>query len=88
LLLGFLPMDRAAVTLTELEPGRRFVEQSPLVTMNLWRHTRTVTELAGGSKVEDVLDFEPRGPVPVAMVRWLIERIFTHRHARLRALFG
>ncbi len=88
LMFRFLPIDRAVVTLAEIGPGRRFVEQSPLSSMRLWRHTRTVSESGTGSTIEDVLDFEPRGPVPQALSEWFVRRIFEHRHARLRETFG
>ena len=87
LLFGLLPIDRARVTLVELE-SMRFVEQSPLVSMRLWRHERSVRERDDGCELTDVLTFEPRlrafEPLAERLIRW----IFTHRHARLRALFA
>ena len=88
LLFGLLPIDRAHVTLKEIGPGRRFVEQSPLSSMRLWRHTREVTDSEQGSVVQDTLDFEPRLPILRAMAEWTIRSIFMHRHARLRRMFG
>jgi hypothetical protein len=35
-------VDRSDLTFLELEPGRRFLEQSPMLSMKLWRHERIV----------------------------------------------
>jgi ligand-binding SRPBCC domain-containing protein len=86
LLYGWLPIDRARITLLELEP-MRFVEQSPLATMRLWRHERSIHELDDGCELVDVLTFEPRLPAFEPLAERLIRWIFTHRHARLKALF-
>jgi len=58
-LFGLLPLDRVDLTLVELEEGRRFVEQSPMSTMRLWRHERRVDPVPGGARIEDRLTFEP-----------------------------
>ena len=88
LLFGCVPIDRARVTLKQIGPGHRFVEESPLLSMKLWRHTREVCPTEHGSEMADLLEFEPRWPIPTAAVSWLIRRIFTHRHSRLRRAFG
>lgn len=82
LLFGVVPVDLSRLTFTEMEPGRRFVEQSPLLSMKSWRHERIITPSPDGSKVVDRLEFTPRFAGPV--VRWIIERFFRHRHAVLR----
>ena len=86
LLFGILPIDQLDVTLVELEPGRRFVERSPVRSMRLWQHERTVEPEAGGCRLTDRLTFEPKlgGPLVAAFLR----RVFAHRHAYLRRTFG
>jgi hypothetical protein len=86
LLLGCVPVDRVQMTLIELEPGRRFVEQSPMLSMRLWRHERTVESRQADTVVTDTLTFEPRFAAPVT--KWFIRTVFTHRHAVLRRHLG
>ena len=86
LLFGFLPLDRSDLTLIELDEGRGFVEQSPMLSMRLWRHERTIDPVAGGSKIRDRLTFEPRFCSP--LVKWFIGVVFRHRHRVLRRELG
>lgn len=82
LLFGVVPIDRSELTLLSLDEGRGFVEQSPMLSMRLWRHERTVDAEGAGSRLTDVLTFEPRFATP--LVAWFIRTVFTHRHAVLR----
>lgn len=85
LLLGIFPMDMSKLTFLELEPGRRFVEQSPLVSMRTWRHERVVTPAGDGACVTDNLEFSPRFATP--LVTWFVKLFFKHRHAVLARSF-
>ncbi|ATB45619.1 hypothetical protein [Corallococcus macrosporus] len=82
LLGGVLPVGWTDLTLRELEPGRRFVEESPMSAMRQWRHERRIVEAHAGVDIIDQLDFEPRfgGWLTEAFVR----RLFEHRHSVLR----
>ena len=86
LLFGFLPIDRSDLTLIELDEGHRFVEQSPMLSMRLWRHERTIDPVAGGCKISDRLTFEPRFSAQLA--KWFITALFRHRHRVLRRALG
>jgi len=86
LLCGILPIDRSDLTLIELEAGHRFVEQSPMFSMRLWRHERTIEARENGCTLTDRLEFQPR--VAVGVTRWFIVTVFTHRHAVLRRNLG
>lgn len=86
LLFGFLPIERSDLTLVELDTGRRFVEQSPMLTMRLWRHERTIAPIPGGSSITDRLTFEPRLGGPI--VEWFVAALFRHRHRVLRRRLG
>jgi ligand-binding SRPBCC domain-containing protein len=77
--------DYDDLTIVELEPGRRFLERSPMLSMRLWQHERIVEPDGDGCTVTDRLTFEPRVPVPAAP---LIQVLFRHRHRRLRRRFG
>jgi hypothetical protein len=87
LLLCVLPVDWSDLTLVELEPGRRFLERSPMFSMAFWQHERNVTPSAQGTTVVDNLAFRPR-LLPRALVRAGVALFFRHRHARLRRRFG
>jgi len=78
LLFGVLPIDRSDLTLLSLDPGKGFVEQSPMLSMKLWRHERSLEPLGQGTRLTDRLTFEPRFAAP--LTRWLIRKIFEHRH--------
>jgi hypothetical protein len=86
LLFGFLPVDRIDSTLIELHEGRGFIEESPTLSMRLWRHERSIDPVPGGSKITDRLTLEPYLAGPV--VKWLISWLFRHRHRVLRRELG
>ncbi|TQK11283.1 hypothetical protein [Herbaspirillum sp. SJZ107] len=85
LLFGLLPVDLSRLTFVEVEPGRRFVEQSPLLSMKSWRHERTIAPGPDGTEVVDRLEFTPRFAPKV--VTWFISKFFQHRHDVLRRVF-
>jgi ligand-binding SRPBCC domain-containing protein len=89
LLFGFLPVDYDDLTIVELEPGRRFLERSPMLTQRLWTHERIVEPRGeGGCSLTDRIGFEPKiaalGGAQLPMFR----TIFAYRHHRLVRLFG
>ena len=88
LLFGVLPIDYSDLTLLELDPGRGFLEQSPMGSMTLWRHERRIVpdSESGVVTLVDQLTFRPR--LAKGLVRWFIRRVFTHRHRVLRANLG
>lgn len=88
LLGGVLPVDYDDLVLVELEPGRRFLERSTLATQRQWEHERTLTPVAGGVELTDRLRFEPRLGWMLGASRAVVRTLFTHRHRRLRAIFG
>jgi ligand-binding SRPBCC domain-containing protein len=87
-LFGFLPIDYSDLTLLELTPSEGFVEQSPMGSMDLWRHERRIRVDPDGRGVilSDHLTFEPRWARTI--VAWFIHRVFKHRHAVLRRQLG
>lgn len=86
LLFGVLPVDYSDLTLLEFDDGRGFLEQSPMLSMKLWRHERRIIEQNTGVIVMDQLTFEPR--VAQGLVGWFVRTVFTHRHQILRRHFG
>lgn len=89
-LFGVIPFDFDQMSIVEVEAGSRFLERSTMLSMRRWEHERTLTAVAGGTRVQDRLAFEPRLPIPG--VGWLLSRIvdafFKHRHRRLRTYFA
>jgi ligand-binding SRPBCC domain-containing protein len=88
LLFGVLPFEYDDVTLIELEPGRRFLERSPMLSQRSWQHERIVEPAEGGSRITDRIRMEPRLGLPGAPLRPLFRAVFRHRHRRLRAWFA
>ena len=87
LVLGLFPYDRMHLRITALE-HRRFVEQSTMLWLKGWRHERLVEPVEGGCVIEDRLTPQPRIPGSMPVVRFIIGRLFDHRHSRLRKEFG
>jgi ligand-binding SRPBCC domain-containing protein len=86
LLFGVLPIDRSDLTLISLDVGKGFVEESPMLSMKLWRHERTIHVVDGRTRLTDRLTFEPRFASPA--IEWFIRKIFEHRHGVLRKELG
>jgi hypothetical protein len=83
-LFGFLPVDYDDLCLVELEPGRRFLERSSLLSMRTWQHERMVEPLDdGSSRLTDRLTFEPRIPGTRGLARRIIAFLFRRRHRRM-----
>ena len=85
-LFGVVPIDRSDLTLISLDAGSGFVEESPMLSMKLWRHERRISSRADKTVLSDTLTFEPRFARP--LVEWLIGVTFEHRHAVLRKELG
>jgi ligand-binding SRPBCC domain-containing protein len=85
-LFGVLLIDRSDLTLISLDTGSGFVEESPMLSMKLWRHERRISAKNGGTILTDTLTFEPRFAAGLSV--WLIQKTFGHRHRVLRKQFG
>lgn len=94
LLFGVLPVEYDALTLVELDPGRRFHEKSTMATMRRWEHERTLTPEDGPrTRVHDRLTMELRAPLARlpygdTLARQIVTRLFEHRHRRLARHFA
>ncbi len=94
LLFGAVPVDYDDLCLAEVGPGLRFLERSSMLTMSLWRHERTVEDLAGSEcRVTDTLSFRLRRPLgllpgSVRLAAAIVAALFAHRHRRLAAFWG
>lgn len=89
-----IPVDFDDIGLAELEPGRRFLERSTMLTMSRWEHERIVDPWpGGGAAVTDRLSFTPRAALRLipgggAVAEGIVRRLFAHRHRRLAAHFS
>lgn len=88
LLFGLIPFDYDELCLQRVEPGRGFLERSRMLSQRLWEHERTIEPREGGCELTDRVAWEPRLPLPGALLAPLIRAVFQHRHRRLRARFG
>lgn len=89
-LFGLLPYDFDHLTVALVEPGRRFREESTMISMRRWIHDRTVEAAPGGqAQVTDVVTFSPRLALVLAgpLLRRVLAAFFRHRHRRLRRHF-
>lgn len=81
-LFEFFPIGHSDLTLIEMREGEGFVEQSPMSSMNLWRHDRRIVPTANGSRIIDHLTFQPKSATGVTA--WFIRTVFHHRHKVIR----
>jgi ligand-binding SRPBCC domain-containing protein len=88
LLGGVVPVERMRVTITELDPGRRFVERSPMLTVRGWRHERRIDPHAAGCRVTDRVSFAPPLAAAAMPMRALVGAFFAHRHRQLGRIFN
>ena len=94
LLGGLLPVEFDDLCLVEIEPPRRFLERSEMLSISSWQHERTVEPIsAGACELTDSLHFElrpalARVPGADALATRLVALLFRHRHRRLVAMHG
>jgi ligand-binding SRPBCC domain-containing protein len=89
-LFGIIPFDFDHLTVAEVEAGVRFLERSTMLSMRRWEHERTLTPVAGGTRVHDRVTLQPRLPIPglgVLLAR-VVDAFFRHRHRRLQEYFA
>ncbi len=88
LLGGLIPFEYDDIGIAELDPGRRFLEQSTMMSFRRWSHERTLSEENGGTALTDRVAFELRAPARFIpglgrLLRAVMRRLFGHRHRRL-----
>jgi ligand-binding SRPBCC domain-containing protein len=94
LLFGLIPVDYDDLYLAELEPGRRFLERSSMLSMRVWQHERIVEPAGEGAcRVTDRLGFELRAGVAwipgfARLAAAIVAALFRHRHRRLMRAFS
>jgi ligand-binding SRPBCC domain-containing protein len=88
LMFGLVPVEFDDLTIAELEPGRRFLERSAMLTQSEWRHERIVEPHRDGCRVTDRLAWQGRWKASEVLYGLVVPVLFRHRHRRLRRGFG
>ncbi len=88
LLGGVLPVEYDDLAFMAVEPGRRFLERSSLLTQRVWEHERLITVTDAGCRLTDRLRFEPRVPALGRLFAVIFRAVFAWRHRNLRRRFG
>lgn len=88
LVAGLLPVEYDDLVFAEVEPGRRFLERSSLLTQRVWEHERIIESTSLGCRVTDRVRFLPRLSCLAALYGPLFKAVFRLRHRNLRGLFG
>jgi hypothetical protein len=88
LLGGVIPVEYDDLALIAVEPGRRFLERSSLLSQRVWEHERVIEPTQHGCRLTDRLRFEPRVPWLGAFHAFTFRLVFQLRHRNLRREFG
>jgi ligand-binding SRPBCC domain-containing protein len=88
LLGGFLPVEYDDLAFVEVEPGRRFLERSSLLSQRLWEHERVIESHPGGCRLTDRVRFVPKIRRLTPVHGATFQAVFLLRHRNLRRLFG
>ncbi len=81
------------VEVTELQPGVLLAERQIQAPMHKWEHVRRFESVADGTRLTEVIDFEPPGGllgliVSARTIERELEAAFAHRALKLRERFG
>jgi hypothetical protein len=88
LFAGFVPVEYDDLTFEEVEPGRRFLERSTLLSQRVWEHQRILEPLVQGCRLTDRVRFVPRLHRLAPLYGLVFRAVFRLRHRNLRGLFG
>ena len=87
MLFGLIPIDYDHLRIVSIETGRGFHEDSTMLSQRRWVHRRDLEAVAGGTRVRDRIEFEPRLPFLGPPLRVVFQAVFRHRHRRLGVYF-
>lgn len=88
LLGGVVPIEYDDLTFVAVEPGRRFVERSSLLTQRVWEHERRIEPTPAGCRLTDRVRFAPRVAWLAPVFASVFHAVFRLRHHNLRRAFG
>jgi len=85
---GVVPVEYDDLALVAVEPGRRFLERSSLLSQRVWEHERLIDPTPIGCRLTDRVRFAPRLPGLAPLYAFVFRAIFRLRHRNLRRIFG
>jgi len=85
-LFRFLPFGHSDLTLIKYTKGKGFIEESPMSSMELWRHQRDIEKVESSTMITDQLTFIPRRASK--LIGKFLKRVFRHRHKVLKQYLG
>ncbi|MCP5060021.1 MAG: hypothetical protein GY937_25240 [bacterium] len=88
LLGGLLPVEYDDVSFVAVEPGRRFLERSSMLSQRVWEHERVIEPVPHGCRVTDRIRFVPRLAWLGRLYAPMFRAVFWLRHRNLRRMFG
>lgn len=90
LLFTVIPFGFDDITITGIEPGRMFREESAMTGMRTWIHHRTLEPVDGKTVVTDAITLVPIVPIPglIRLLAAILSAFFGHRHRRLTRYFS
>jgi len=88
LLGGVVPVEYDDLAFVAVEPGRRFLERSSLLSQRVWEHERVIEPTRAGCRLTDRIRFAPRLPVLAPVYAFAFQGVFRLRHRNLRRIFG
>ncbi len=89
LLLGVVPVDYDDISIAEVDPGRRFLERSSMLSVRVWSHERVLEPLDDRScSVTDRVQLVARLGFTAPVLTLFVGFLFRHRHRRLAGRFG
>lgn len=88
LLFGILPCGFDDITITRIDPGRMFLEESTMTGMRIWVHHRTLEPVGDKTIVTDEIILAPQAPMGRVpgwgrVITRVLSAFFTHRHRKL-----
>ena len=87
-LLGVVPVEYDDLTFVEVDPSRRFLERSTLLSQRVWEHERTIEPRPAGCVLRDRIRFRARIPLLEGVYDAVFRLVFGLRHRNLRKRFG
>jgi len=86
LLFGVVPFGYDDITITQIEPGRMFREESAMTGMRTWVHRRTLEPANGRTIVTDEVTLVPQLAIRglKRLLGSVLAAFFDHRHRRLQ----
>jgi len=86
-LFGLIPIDSHCFKFSEVSESG-FSEFSKTLMNKEWRHTRSIVEVASGSKVKDHIEYKSKLGFMGGILTPMFIAIFKHRHHKLKARYG